>query len=244
MLLERVRSILLVPGHRADFAAKCRSYGADQVLWDLEDGVPGDQKALARDVISAHALEGDAVRVTGPEDFEWLATMTPGLTPWIPKVEDLGWVGYTPSPPVALIETPLGVARLPRIASGIFAGLAFGRHDFMASAGLSPFQSLAIDHAAAQVALAALALGIPAYDAPCFSIHVGDLQRETRTARQLGFTGKGCLYPGQIPSVNSGMAPAEEELAWARAILADDGTAEQYAGPPTYTTARKILGKR
>ncbi|MGZ8154627.1 MAG: HpcH/HpaI aldolase/citrate lyase family protein [Burkholderiales bacterium] len=52
------RSLLFVPANRADMLAKAPSYGADALLFDLEDSVPVAEKAkargLAREFIGRH----------------------------------------------------------------------------------------------------------------------------------------------------------------------------------------------
>lgn len=46
------RSILFVPGDRAERFEKARASGADMVMIDLEDAVLPDRKVAARDTIS------------------------------------------------------------------------------------------------------------------------------------------------------------------------------------------------
>lgn len=68
--------------------------------------------------------------------------------------------------------------------------------------------------------LAARLVGIDCIDAAHF--HYRDLEGTRRSAewsRQLGFTGKTCLSPRQVPLVNAAFSPNDEEIAWARAVL-------------------------
>lgn len=68
--------------------------------------------------------------------------------------------------------------------------------------------------------LAARLAGIDCLDAAHF--HYRDLegtQRSADWARQLGFTGKTCLSPRQVPIVNAAFSPSEAEVAWARAVI-------------------------
>jgi citrate lyase subunit beta / citryl-CoA lyase len=46
------RSVLFVPGHKPQWAAKAVDSGTDAVVLDLEDSVPDDRKAEARDTVS------------------------------------------------------------------------------------------------------------------------------------------------------------------------------------------------
>lgn len=257
-LKKPVRSILVVPGHRADFAAKARTYGADQILWDLEDGVPAAQKQTAREIVAAHLRPGDAVRVNAsppclgdPGDLEKDLAVLASIA--IPEV--WVWIAKAWGPPhlayihhrlplargrlCALVETPDAVLRINGlyVAKWTFDALAFGRQDFMAAAGLSPYQTTIIDHAAAQVALAALARGVPCYDSPCFSMQEEDVLDAAVEAKQLGFTGMGCIHPKQIPWVHRGFELWDAEQRWAREILDCGETL-----PPRVRAAKKILG--
>lgn len=52
------RSLLIMPANRADMLAKAPSYGADALVFDLEDSVPVAEKpkarALAQEFIGKH----------------------------------------------------------------------------------------------------------------------------------------------------------------------------------------------
>jgi citrate lyase subunit beta/citryl-CoA lyase len=94
------RSILFLPGHRADWVDKALAAGADAIVLDLEDAVPDDLKGAARETVASsvarlHAegaragvfvrCNGLATRLTGA-DLE--ATVMPGLTGvFAPKIE-------------------------------------------------------------------------------------------------------------------------------------------------------------
>ncbi len=51
--MQPMRSILFVPGHREGWPAKAVAAGADGVILDLEDSVPANLKAPAREVTAA-----------------------------------------------------------------------------------------------------------------------------------------------------------------------------------------------
>jgi len=56
MTLERpfqpsIRSLLYVPGNKFDWMMKSPKYGADALIFDLEDSVPDDQKAQSRETV-------------------------------------------------------------------------------------------------------------------------------------------------------------------------------------------------
>jgi citrate lyase subunit beta/citryl-CoA lyase len=41
----------------------------------------------------------------------------------------------------------------------------------------------------------------------------------------MGFTGSVCIHPRQVPVVNKGFSPSEQELAWAQRVLTADEAA-------------------
>ena len=72
------------------------------------------------------------------------------------------------------------------------------------------------------VAACALA-GVLAIDSPFFDVrdHEG-LTRETSQAVALGFAGKAAIHPNQIATINAALTPRPDDVARARAILAEN----------------------
>lgn len=56
------RSYLFVPGHKEGWAAKGATAGADAVILDLEDAVPPDAKARARELLSEAIEEARSIK--------------------------------------------------------------------------------------------------------------------------------------------------------------------------------------
>lgn len=82
------RSLLSTPGNQARMLEKASTYGADALMFDLEDSVPPDQKAAARALVRKRIETlGDAapvyVRVNGPttglQEGDLHAVVSPGL---------------------------------------------------------------------------------------------------------------------------------------------------------------------
>ena len=74
--------------------------------------------------------------------------------------------------------------------------------------------------ARAQVAQAARLGSIQAVDMVVADF--GDherFRREAVEARNLGFTGKLCIHPAQVPLAAEAFRPTEDELAWAHAVV-------------------------
>ncbi|MFB7757520.1 CoA ester lyase, partial [Streptomyces sp. NPDC056121] len=72
------------------------------------------------------------------------------------------------------------------------------------------------------------------------------LAEDIRHARRLGFGGKLCIHPRQLPAVAEAFAPSEEELAWARKVLAAGDAVSAVDGVmvdrPVQERARRLLG--
>lgn len=246
------RSVLCVPGHDQHKVANCRQWGADQVLFDLEDAVPDGSKRVALGNVLAAVRRGDIVRVCRERALQryQLDVLSDcyGLTVWVPKVEQPSELDEALSSGRfsvwALVETPLGVLNSLPIAHAS-EGLAFGRYDFMAATGITDIWSPLVDHAMGQVALAAHAAGVPASDSPCYSTTDVDLMaREVARARGMGYASKGCIHPAQITAC-AAMAPTMEELHSAREVLAAPlGVSlrdNRLVGPPMVKLAKRVL---
>jgi citrate lyase beta subunit len=70
------------------------------------------------------------------------------------------------------------------------------------------------------IVAAARANGLRCMDGPFAGL--GDppgLQRAAQVARAMGFDGKQCIHPSQLPAVNQIFTPPEAEVAWAERVL-------------------------
>ena len=97
-VLKPLRSMLFVPGHKPAWMEKALDYGADALIFDLEDAVPMSEKSAARPMV-AHAIEtfhrrGPVLTVrinaldTGIAQDDIDAVVKAGLTAIVaPKVE-------------------------------------------------------------------------------------------------------------------------------------------------------------
>ena len=64
----------------------------------------------------------------------------------------------------------------------------------------------------------------PGSGAPFDIVHLeieddAGLEQQAAFARSLGFRGKVCIHPQQVPIVNRAFAPSEREVAWARRVV-------------------------
>jgi len=237
------RSVLYVPASRREFLAKLPALTADLVVVDLEDGVAPGEKAEARDNIRAAVASG-ALAGTRP----WMLRVNGG--PLGPPHEDLMLVGFAKPSIVAIpkaedpdavralaarfmehgaatalmIETAAGVASVMELL-GAHAGVCMaivGSADLRLSLRARPDAERAWErHALSQVVLAARRHGRIAIDSVYFRFKdARGLRRHAAIARDLGYDGKCCIHPAQIPIVHDVYASTDDELDWARRVLA------------------------
>ncbi|NMM07622.1 CoA ester lyase [Polaromonas sp.] len=237
MLDPTPQTYLFVPGNRPERFAKALAAGADRIIIDLEDAVAPADKAAARAAIAewmGHAGEArekvlirinDAATAWHGEDLALIHAVQ-SRSVMLPKCEAAAQVAAvlaqlaSSASVLPLIETARGLLALPAIAAapGV-ARLAFGALDYMLDLDI-PADSLALDYAAAQLAIASRAAGLappvagvtPALDAARVSADMGH-------ARSLGFGAKMCIHPSQVAAVHAALAPRAEELVWAQRVM-------------------------
>jgi citrate lyase subunit beta/citryl-CoA lyase len=243
------RSFLFAPGNNPRRVEKALTLDADATILDMEDACPTAEKVATRSTVVAayqkphHGLGyvrvnamttefgyGDVVAVVHPaidgiivpkvetvdeiKTVDWLVTqlerergMTTGTFDIIP-----------------IIETGKGLANVSAIAS---AGtrvrrLAFGAGDFTLDMDITwsreegellPYRSV--------VVLASRAAGLePPLDTVWVDLRDPDgFRQSTLTAKRVGFQGKMCIHPGQVPVVNEIFAPSAAEVEWSRRVV-------------------------
>ena len=152
---------------------------------------------------------------------------------------------------IPLIETALGVHHAAAIAAvpGV-TQLAFGPADYRNDIGCDDTPE-ALLLARSMLVLASRLGGIAApLDGPCFDFRDPEATTaEARHARGLGFGGKLCIHPAQVPVVRAAFRPSAAEIAWARRVVAAsrDGGATGLDGTmvdaPVLARARRILAE-
>ncbi len=218
-----MRSKLFVPGARPDFFDKALAGGADALSFDLEDSVPEAGKPDARERL-AEFLRSDRVAVSDKvlivrinaldtpharDDLRALSDFADRLTINVPKVEDAETVRavtrLTDARLLLNIETPRGLRQAAGIAAAHphVAGLQIGMNDLFASLGCHREQREAVHSVLWQVRLAAGEAGCFAYDGawPDLTDNAG-FRTEAEHARSLGYLGKSCIHPRQVPIAN------------------------------------------
>jgi citrate lyase beta subunit len=125
-------------------------------------------------------------------------------------------------PLIIQIETARGVEAAMEIgaASANVSALLFGAIDLAAEIGCA-VEWDALLYSRSKVVLAAAAAGISAIDAPYMDVAALEaLGDESRRSRRLGFVGKVAIHPRQVPVIQDSFSPTDEEVAWARKVVA------------------------
>jgi citrate lyase subunit beta/citryl-CoA lyase len=157
-------------------------------------------------------------------------------------------------------ETAASVLNTPSLRAGHprLAGMMWGAEDLAADLGAAsnrdatgafaePFRV-----ARSLCLLAAKAAGAEAIDTVFTDIRdLAKLEAETAAARAMGFDAKAAIHPDQVAIINHVYTPGDEELAWARRVVAafdaqpgvgvvrlDDKMVDQ----PHLKHARRLLG--
>ena len=237
-----------MPSIRPDLFLKAISSGADAVCFDLEEGVPADRKAEARENLSAFLSTFNSghpallVRVNHAAsanlqlDIEAVAGahLMAIAVPKVETIEEISRVdelltrieherGLENS--IALlvtIESPRGLRCAAELAQGSprILGLQLGFADLFEPLGISSTDALARNYVRLMLRLAAAEANVDCYESayPLFNDEPGFLA-QLKDARSLGFAGASCIHPSQISPANRVFSPTDEEIQYAKGVL-------------------------
>lgn len=227
------RSLLFVPGSRPERFDKAIAAGASQVIIDLEDAVAPQDKTAARAAVSAWLSPQRPVilRVNGAAtpwfaDDVALGAHAGVAAVMLPKaeqshVERVMRAGARAVLP--LVETAAAFPTLGLLAAahGV-ERLVFGSLDLQVDLGMRDAGEDDLVAFRSALVLASRAAGIAApIDGVTVALDDEDrLREDVQRARRLGFAGKLCIHPRQVPLVNALFAPSAQEIAWARRVVA------------------------
>ncbi|MCP3735786.1 CoA ester lyase [Sphingomonas sp. RP10(2022)] len=241
---SRRRSVLFMPASNPRAMAKARGLDCDAVILDLEDAVAPEAKARGREAALAEAAEGFggrtcAVRINAL-DTPWgqgdavAASRASGVAavvvPKVASAADLVAVRAalgTDGPPVwAMIETCGAMLRLAEIVGAAAATrtelLIAGTNDLAKEMRCrSGVDRAPLVPALAQLVIGARAAGLVVLDGVYNAIgDAAGFAAECAQGAMLGFDGKTLIHPAQIAAANAAFGPSDEELAWARGVVA------------------------
>jgi len=233
-----MRSKLFVPCARPALFGKALAGAADALSFDLEDSVPDAGKAAARDAL-VDFLASDAAHATAKTlivrinalgtdhftaDVAALANAPIALIN-LPKVEDTSTVTAAVAAGIGSkmlvnIETATGLRNAHAIAGHPqVAGLQVGLNDLFAALDVDRTDAGAVHAVLWDVRLASGAAGCFAFDGAWPDLADPDgFRAEALMARRLGYLGKSCIHPAQVPIANE-IFDTGAALATARRIV-------------------------
>ncbi len=231
------RSRLYLPGNEPKFMINAGLYGADALILDLEDSVAPEHKFAARYLVrnGLRCLEfGGAERMVrinqgelGLQDLDCIIHHNVHVV-LLPKAESAEQVRAVDDRIAARLGTNHNVLLMPIIESGKGAwfaydiasaaksvvALAIGLEDYTADIGTQRTaegkESLWMRQA---VINAARAAGVQPIDTVFSDVADSEgLRQSVLEAKSLGFDGKGCIHPRQIPIIHEAFAPTQKEI--------------------------------
>ena len=251
MTVRPRRSVLYMPGSNARAIEKAKSLPVDGVILDLEDAVAPDAKAAARQQVADAVAAGgfgprELVIRTNAISSPWFADDITAviqakpdavLIPKIETAQQLELVGQRLLDGHAdlrirvwaMIETPRAIFNIEEL------GHAAADSETRLSCFVLGTNDLAKETRARQVpgrapmlawlsmaVMAAHAGGIDVLDGVYNDIANADgFLRECEQGRDFGFDGKTLIHPNQIAPCNTVFSPAPDEVAQARAMIAE-----------------------
>lgn len=225
----RARDLVAVALRDGEWRGRPRTFRMNALdspwfVWDLVHIIPGAHGAV--DMIVAP-------KVGRPEDVHAIATILASL-------EEAGGVSHAIGLDIQ-IESAVGLANCEAIAAASerIEALTFGPGDFAASVRM-PLTAIGMpdawdhdypghrwDYPLQRILVAARAAGVRAIDGPFADFRDLDgFRRSCLVARALGYDGKWCIHPAQVPIANEVFSATEDEIAWAEEIIEASDAAE------------------
>ncbi|HEP1277798.1 TPA: citrate (pro-3S)-lyase subunit beta [Streptococcus pyogenes] len=248
--MERLRrTMMFVPGANAAMLRDAPLFGADSVMFDLEDSVSLKEKDTSRALVhfalktfdyssvetvvrvngldSCGALDIEAVVLAGVNVIRLPKTETAqdivDVEAVIERVERENSIEVGRTRMMAAIESAEGVLNAREIAkaSKRLIGIALGAEDYVTNMKTRRYpDGQELFFARSMILHAARAAGIAAIDTVYSDVNNTEgFQNEVRMIKQLGFDGKSVINPRQIPLVNEIYTPTEKEIDHAKQVI-------------------------
>lgn len=244
------RSMMFVPGNNPGMIADSRIYGADSLMFDLEDSVAYFEKDAARFLVH-NALKtidfekkeivvriNDLASGLGVEDLE--AIVPAGVhVVRLPKTDsaqdvidcerEIARIEAAHGLPVgttgmmAAIESANGVLNAREIAhaSDRLIGIALGAEDYVTDLKTTRSDGTELLFARCMILNAARSAGIAALDTVYSDVNNEEgFLAEVQLIKKLGFDGKSVINPRQLQPLHRCFIPDEKDLQKAYAVMA------------------------
>lgn len=239
-----LRSLLFVPGSSTRMIDKSFGVDADAVIYDLEDAVSPAEKDHARSLVVAALRRSPR---TGPA--RWVRingvgtrTQVDDVTAVVAAAPDVIVLPKADSATLSVLEAqldeletdrPIRISALIETCRGLLdveqmclssrrlVALQLGAEDLTKQIGVprTP-QGTEILAARSRLVIVGHAFGKHVIDTPNVNVHDEEaLAADVARARALGMTGKPCIHPRQIATVNEAFSPSAEAIAEASRIV-------------------------
>jgi citrate lyase subunit beta/citryl-CoA lyase len=257
MRLHANRTYLFAPGNHERRVEKALGLGADVVILDLEDAVAVSEKKRTRDLINKTLKQprncAVFVRVNA-YDTEFcygdicsiVSENLDGIVlPKLESLEDLRSIDWLlgnleqerglPNGSIDLmpiIETAVGLVNIREIARADtrVKRLAFGGGDYTRDLGME--WTLKEDELLPVRSEMVLASRFGKLEPPVDTVFIhikehGAFRSSCSNILGLGFQGKMCIHPDQVPVTNETFTPDAEEVKWSQRVIDEFGKAEK-----------------
>ena len=237
---HKMRSMLFAPGNKYELLQKFSKIQPDIAIIDLEDAVPNSEKQVARENLQKYAQEDKTaattyVRVNAlvsehfEEDIRSMPPQIAGIV--IPKVNDPSDIeratqaierNSVSAKILVGIETVKGLMSVQDIfgTASVFAAY-FGAEDYIHDlGGLRTDGNDEVLFARTQIGISSRLFGVPVVDQIVADFSDSErFMKEAQQAKSLGFTGKLCIHPSQVPLANQSFSSTPEEIQQAIELL-------------------------
>ena len=237
---QKMRSMLFAPGNKYELLQKFSKIQPDIAIIDLEDAVPDSEKQVARENLQKYAQEDKTaattyVRVNAlvsqhfEEDIRSIPPKIAGIV--IPKVNDASDIeratqaierNSVSAKILVGIETVKGLMSVQDIfgTASVFAAY-FGAEDYIHDlGGLRTDGNDEVLFARTQIGISSRLFGVPVVDQIVADFSDSErFMKEAQQAKSLGFTGKLCIHPSQVPLANQSFSSTPEEIQQAIELL-------------------------
>ena len=243
------RSLLFAPGNHARRVAKALAFDTDAVILDLEDACPIAEKRATRALVLAACQRSRRslgyVRVNAAStEFGYgdvLAVVAQGVDgivlPKVESAEEIRAVDWVISgleqerglpagrfDVIPIVETGKAMANVRAITAAAprIRRIAFGAGDLTLDMNIEwsrgeiellPYRSeCVLASRAAEIEAPLDTVWVDLSDAEGF-------RSSARHAKSLGFQGKMCIHPDQVPEVNAIFSPSAAEVEWSCKVV-------------------------
>ncbi len=242
-----LRSLLFVPGNNPSMLQNADVFGADAVIFDLEDSVHVFEKDNARNLVRNYLERYPAlptkilIRINAIDspffEADLLTIVSDKIDSIVLPKADIGAVKLLAGKLLELektkkmakiinimpiIEKATSVLEAQEIATlERVEGLMFGAEDYCSEMGIKRTDAgTELIYPRSHIAICCKAANIDSIDTPFVDVMDEEgLEKDCMMSFNLGFNGKAAIHPRQVQIINQHFSPAKEQIDWALKVL-------------------------